>query len=43
MLPIVAMLVAGALSKQGAATRVSPDGAVNPLDDILGLAGNLLR
>ena len=75
MLPIVAMLVAGVLSKQGAAARAPTagtgaadilggllgggsgqprgsanlgslldlDGDGNPLDDILGMAGKLLR
>lgn len=75
MLPIVAMLVAGVLSKQGAAARAPTGGASaadllggllgggagqqrgtadlgsmldldgdgNPLDDILGMAGKLLR
>jgi hypothetical protein len=75
MLPLVAMLVAGVLSKQGAAVRAPSggtdaadilggllgggpgqprgsanlgsmldlDGDGNPLDDIIGMAGKLLR
>jgi hypothetical protein len=44
MLPMLAMLVAGYMARQHNASAAPPTGGLgNPLDDILGMAGKLMR